>query len=274
MFRLKLNGLLFIMLLGIISCSKMEQRKTDEEQEREVVLRNNIKGITEYKTSYSLDVPGKESISHEKSFNKKGFKVKEVLYKFEGSPEFIISHEYDDNGNLILSTSLGPDSSFRFKVIKTYDENKRRDSITFYLPDGTFKYRNIASYDNVGRMVKLTWYGPEGLRSINKFRYDDNKKMEDAEYGPDEKLRYSWIYKYDEKENLITATQYSPENTVNYKIEYKYNADNQLIKQIDYSGESIQTISKLEYDSKKLLSSKTEYSASGKIAVRYRYAYE
>lgn len=264
----------FIPLLFALSCSTINHTNTDEEKEQEIVLKNKIKSITEYKTIFHLGIQEKEIPSHVKTFNIAGFKTNETNYNSDESVEFLISHKYDNNGNIILTTGLGSESNLLFKITRSYDEDNNRKDFVSHLPDGTFKYKNTAAYDKAGRMIELVWYRPDGLKAINKFRYDGRKKIEDAEYDPSGKFQYRWIYKYDGKENLIEATQYAPDNTTNCKINSEYNRDNQILKQISYIGESIQSTTTFEYDKKKLLIFKTEYSATGKIEAKFRYLYE
>jgi hypothetical protein len=262
------------LLCSVSSCSNINHTLTDEEKERTLVLNYKIKTITELRTSVFNGVNQPEKFSRIKHFDSNGFLTSETDYKMDGSPDDFLNYEYDNSGNLVLIKAFNPDSSLLFRETRSYDKNKSRKEFYFFLPDGTYKYRNIATYDSEGRMKELAWYWPTGFKSKNVYQYDDGKKISDEEFNPEGALTYKWIYKYDDKENLIEATQYSPLENINRKIIYEYNNSDQLIRQTNYVGAEIQNSISFFYDEKKLLLSKTELSASKRVTSIIRYQYE
>ena len=264
----------YLIFLVIFLCACSSVTKTDQEKERELIVSNNIKSITEYATILHLGIEKKEQLHRIKLFNTKGFIIKETIFSADDSIESIVTYEYDKDDNLVLSTSMNADSGILFIETRTYDEKNNRKELYFYLPDGTYKYRNSASWDNKGRMIELDWYWTDGLSAKITYAYDGMKMIEKAEYNSAEKLQFKWRYKYDARENIIQAIQYYPNNIINSKITYEYNKYNQMIKQSYYNGESIHKMVTFAYNKSNLLSAKTEYSPSGRISIKYRNQYE
>lgn len=272
MIRLFYLKLLFFNCTLFFSCSRPD--KTNEIIGHEIILKNKVKKITEYKSIVHLGIVEKEQIINFKFFNEKGYLIKEKLFSSNGNTESVINYEYNINNNLVQKIGLDSINNLLFKETQSYDKNNNRIELFFYLPDKTYKYRNIAVYDNLGRMIELDWYWPTGLKAINKYKYDGSNKTEDVEYNPEGKFQYNWIYKYDFNNNLTEAIQFYPGKIINSKIVYSYNSENLLIKQVNYFGESIQNVITLNYDCNQLLQEKTEYSSSGRILAKYKYKYE
>lgn len=264
---------LIIVLFCISSCSIDYKTKTEEQLEHEMAVKHKIKSITEYKIIFQFGLEQKERINRLKSFDKNGFKQKEIAYS-EGNIENSSTFEYDKSGNLLNVNAINPDSSFLFKITRNYYENNLRKDLYFYLPDNTYKYKNVATYDKSGRMTELKYYWPDGLKSINKYSYRGSKKMEDTEYSPEGEFRYKWIYQYDNRDNLIEAVQYYPDNKINAQVRYEYYRGKLLLKQNNYFGESLQNVFSFTYNDKKLIESKTETTSGGMISAKYSYRYE
>ena len=267
------SAAIIILLFCVSSCSTDYRNKTEEQLEHEKVVKYKIKSIKQFKNTFQFGIEQKEQLSRLENFDENGFKQKEIIYS-DGNIESNINFEYDKNGNLINANSSTPKNSFIYKITRNYYENNLIKELYYYHADGTYKYRNIATYDKSGRMTELKYFYPDGLKSINKFVYSGHKKTEDAEYAPTGEFRYKWVYKYDNKDNLIEAIQYYPNNIINSKITYEYDQGRLLLKQINYFGESIQNISSFTYNEKKLLSSKTEMASGGMISAKYTYQYE
>src|SRR5689334_16062707 len=89
----------FAFLFLLIACS--DKTKSDEEKERQIVLKNKIKTITEYRTNVFLGVKQTEQLSEVKTFNSRGLKIHEVDYTNDGTTDLIITFQYDKRDNLI-----------------------------------------------------------------------------------------------------------------------------------------------------------------------------
>jgi len=265
-------GELFL-LVFLFACT--QTAKNAKEKERELILKNNIKCITEYVINMRQGTEEKEHVNHVKLFNSKGFITQETFFLADGSMDFFATNDYDKNDNLILTKAMKPDSSFFYKETKIYDENNNMiEKAYFEGANDSFFYRNTATYDSKGRMMEYFWWRPSGLRAKNKYAYDGMKMIENVEQDKDGKFSSKWIYKYDENENLIEAVQYYPDSIINSKITYAYNSNNELVKQTNYYRETILKMTTFEYDEKNLLIAKTEYSSAGKISAKFRYEYK
>ena len=263
---------LFLTIVFLDGCT--QPQKTDEEKERGRLVRNHIKRITEYKTSFLQNLAGKEQISHLKIFNTKGFVIKEIDYNESGSAKYILAHEYDKNNNLIYSITKNSDSSLFCKEVRRYGEKNKLKELIHFLSDGTVEYKHAYLYDEEGRMVELEVFWPEELSAIHKFTYERKKKLEYAEYSADKKLLSKISYKYDSHGNLMEAIQSGTDSSKSKKIIYLYNLINQITKQAIFSGESLQNTLSYEYDKKYFLSVKIKFSSTGKITTKYRYQYD
>jgi hypothetical protein len=261
----------FLTIIFFAGCS--HSPKSEEDKERNRRVRNNIQSITEYKTSFTPNAAEKEQLSHLKIFNKKGFAVKEITYSESGIAEYILTHEYDKNDNLISSIKKNSDSSTLGKEVRSYDEKNNLKELIHFLPDGKIEYKYAYLYGNEGTMAEMDIYWPTELSAVHKYTYEGKNKSEDAEYSGERKFLGKWSYKYDPHGNLLEATQSDPDSSKSRKITYLYNMINQVIRQATYSGESLQNTLSFEYDKKYLLSVKTEFSSIGKITAKYRYQY-
>jgi hypothetical protein len=263
----------FIALFFFSACND-KAIKSDEKKEQAMVLKNKIKTITEYRSNVFLGVKQTEQLSEVKTYNGRGLKTREVAYTNDGAIDLIITYQYDTKDNLIAKVAVNNDNNLIFKDTRSYDAKNNRKELYHYLPDGTYKYKNIASYDDNYRMTELAWYWPTGFVSKNVYSYNGFNKISDTEYSANGKITYEWEFKYNPNDNLIEATQYYPGNILTRKITYEYNSQNQLVKQTTFTGESVENTFTCQYDSKNLLSQKTEYSSAGKIAAAFRYLYE
>ena len=266
-------GLVFLFLLPFLFSSCTHPQKSDDEKQRDRLIRNKIKSITEYKTSFRPNVEENEQISHLKIFNVKGFVVKEISYDENGIAEHIFYNEYDKNDNLTCTTIKNPDSSLFGKEVRSYDEKNNLKEFISFLPDGTQKFRNTYLYDEDGKVIEMDVYWPTDLSAIHKYIYEGKKKLEDIEYSASKKFLGKWNYKYDARGNLLESVQSNADSSVSCKITYLYNRFSQLTSQLTYSGETLQSTLSFVYNNKYLLSAKTESSPSGKIIARFKYQY-
>ena len=270
-FKFYFIAIILLMLLAY-SCSENSKSISDDDKQRLLIKDNKIANITEFKTVYLTGMQQKEQISKKQFFNKDGYKIYEENYKDDGTLNLTIYYTYENN-RLIVSKGLNADSTLLFNETRSYFENGNRKELIFYLPDGTYKYRNVATYDNNNKMTELAWYWPEGLKAINKFKYDGNRKTEDAEYGPDGKFRYKWKYVYDNKGNLIKSVQYNSTGNENASLAITYNTLNQKVSEESLAGSGLKSKCVYEYNENKLVKTKTELSALNNVSARYRYEY-
>lgn len=270
---MKISTLFYFLIFSFLSgCSYTI--KDEESKERDLVLKNNIKKIIEYRT---ITNPGgvtlKEQLCCEKLFDNYGFKVKEITHNDDGNIESIISLNYDTSGNLILRKAVRPDSSISYADKRVYDKNNHKTDYYFYNPDGSVLYRKSMVYDYSGRMIESRMFHDGILKAVNKYKYEGKRMIENDEFDSIGNFRHKWLYRYDELGNLIEEAQFNTQNYCTIKNIYEFNAANKMIKEIKYTGDYLQFIGVYEYDNKNLLSGKTVYNA-GKISAKYRYKYD
>ncbi len=262
---------ILLILFVFPSCSN--HQKTDDENERDKMLSNKVKKMTEFTTSVYSGIDQKEYISSVVFFDNKGCLSRETKYAPDGSTESSTTCEYDLNGNRIVTKGSIADSS-AYKETRSYDGDNNRIELIHFLSVNTYKYRNIASYDKEGRMIGLDWYWPSGLCEKRKYSYENDTKIKEEAFSPTGDLLYSWAYKYDKNNNLIEAVQHNANNSVLSKILYVYGNYNLLAKKTFYAGESVQNSQTYEYNKHGLLVGKADYNPYGKIYAKYRYEYE
>lgn len=265
---------LFFFFLGIFIMGCSHQTKNAEYKEREMVLKYHIKKITEYQTVLNpVGIFQKELIRREKTYNKYGFKIKETVYHNDGTLEYVISLQYDKNGNLIFRKAVNPDSTLSFSDKGIYDENNNKTDYYFYNPDGSVLYRKPAVFDEEDRMIENRVFHDGELKAVSKFIYQDSKMIENNEYDSAGNFRHKWLYQYDVNSNLIEEMQLKSKNIETYKNTYQYNEWNQLTKETRHSGGGFQNTFIYEYYLNRLLSAKSEYS-TGRFISKLRYQYE
>ncbi len=259
-------------IIFLFACSTVT--KNDKQSEQELILSNKIKSVKEYVTTVHWEIKEKEHLHSIKLYNVKGLLTKETVFMDSGI-DYITTHEYDSNGNRILSVVNSPDGRLVSKYTRTYDENNNlKEFLHFESLHKSYMIGNTNDYDSKGRKIETDWFTPSRSIAIEKFKYDGMEMIEDADYDFHGQFQFKWIYKYDEAGNLIEAVQYYPDSLINSKITYEYNKDNEMVKQTNYLRGTIQDNTIYEYDKKHLLTAKTECSSPGKISAIYRYQYE
>jgi hypothetical protein len=269
--HVQLSGFILSFLLSTCSHRGL---KTEEQRERDWILKNRITKVTEYRTNVYLGKQQKANVSYIRLYNKAGLKIHETDFTSQGDTDLLFSYEYDSNNNPLLTTSVDKNNHLAWKVVRTYDKSNNRKELYHYLTNGTYKYRTVASYDSQGRITELAWHWTTGLRSRNVYAYDGLNKISDTEYSAEGNEAYQWKYKYDSLNNLVEAVQYYPGNVLTQKITWEFNGENRLIKQSKYQSQQLENYITFQYDSHGLLSFKTDYSSSGKPTAIFKYDYE
>lgn len=267
-------GAIIIVLFAVFSgCS--DPVKSPKELEREIILINKIRMVTEFATNSQLGSDSKEYVNHIKWYNEKGLNTKETVFFPDGRMDFSATHTYNEYDKLVLTLALKPDSSFFYKKTFTYDKhNNLIEKAYFEHPDATFYYKNVAVYDSLDRMTEYYWWWPSGLRAKNLYVYEGMVMTENIEYDMNGIFTSRWLYTYDNKGNLTESVQYYPDSLLNSRILQEYNKDGRVLKQTEYFRGILRKMSVFQYNEKNMLLDKTEYSAPDKISSFFRYQYE
>lgn len=266
-------SILFIFCLILTSCSSNDS--IDKKSERALMQKYSIKSISEYVSPINLGIPEKERIDHVRFFNQNGLFTREIRYFENGSIDFICNYSYDKKGNIIQAKTVKPDSSLVADIQKKYNlDNLMTEQYCYEISGGPYLYRNTFEYDSLKRLIDCHWYWPTGLKAIEKYYYDGTKKTQCVNYGPHNQFLFRWIYKYDDHDNLLESVEYYPDSLLKSKIICQYNQTNNMVRKTNYIEERMQQMATYEYDKRGLMSSKIEYSPSGKVSAKYRYHYE
>src|SRR5690349_19391792 len=122
--------IIYIVILFLIGCSSRVQ--TEEEKLHQLVLKNKIKSITEFRTESHLGINQKEVNSHVELFNERGLRTKETIFNTDGNIDVIITYEYDKNENLTVAKAVSKDNSLVYKKTFSYDVHDNRNELYFY----------------------------------------------------------------------------------------------------------------------------------------------
>ncbi len=252
-----------------------QEQPLDPKDERAKILKYKIKSISEYITRINLGIPEKERIDHIRFFNQKGYFTREFRYLENEKIDYICNYAYDSHGNILRAKTVKSDSSLVADIEKKYNnKNQMTEQMCTEIAGGPYLYRNTFEYDTAGRMVDCHWYWPTGLRAVEKYFYDGKKKNKCINYGPSGQFLNNWIYKYDDRDNLIETIEYYPDSLVKSRVVCDYDKDNNMFQKTNYIESRVQVQSVYVYDKRGLLTSKTEYSSIGKESARLRYHYE
>ena len=262
-----------ISLLSASSCSRSSALKTPEEKEREVVLKNRVKSVTETKISVFAGIKQPGIITQVREFDTFGFVTRETDYRPDSSIECRLSFEYNKAGKLASLSAVNSGDEFLYKVTRSYDAEDKLKELYFNLPGGTYKYRTVSTYDSKGRLTEYAWFWPTGFKAKNIYAYEGWNRVSDKEYDPQGRLNYEWTYRYDQADHLLEAVQVNAEGKISRRIAYAYNGD-LLMKQTSFVDEEVQKSLTYAYDDKGLLASMTETNASGKITAIFSYRNE
>lgn len=128
---------------------------------------NVISEKTEYMEGGDLDYILIEGLCEKDA---KGNYTLEV-YGYDGVPDEIISHTYDEQGHDILTESRRKDGSWNYTQTNRYDDNGHLVENTTRNNFG--QYGNTYEYDAEGRQVKSTYTSNDKLFSITEVAYND-----------------------------------------------------------------------------------------------------
>lgn len=204
------------------------------------------------------------------SFNDKGNKIEENIYRADGSLDASGSgkynYKYDDKGNMIEEnyyrsyydkSSNGWISSPNYeKNIYKYDNKGNMIEENLYdEPKGSLFAKYICKYDDKGNNIEDDYYmyiNGDSLKSIfHIFKYDDKENIiEHNEYQADGSLYYKFIYNYDNIGNKIEEKCYiytiSPSLDYNYYYKYVYDKTGNWIKKTTFENDIPEKITERE----------------------------
>lgn len=205
-----MRKILFI-LLSCICISSFSQQITTAEKEKECVLKNGIKTISQYSHKFVKGEPSPEGVLISKSlFDQKGNLIEKISYNREGKETLILKYKYDQN-----------DQKVEFYSLDINEKSTLKQS---------FVYRNGNKISETINEEIVSDSKTVNIDFLIKYIYKDNKlssivKTDKATF---EKTN-TWNYTY--QGNKIIEEEFDVKNTPIKTTESIYDKNNQLIKE-------------------------------------------
>ncbi|MES2702640.1 MAG: hypothetical protein V4649_08380 [Bacteroidota bacterium] len=228
--------------------------------------------------STSYDANGRIKDSSIQAVDKMGNRVEWVIYKADGSRDWMYISEYDLAGNLLetneykrekletrhtyryndqnqcnMESEYNADNRLAWKETFKYDGKGNKTEVLDFKGNGSFDARYTYKYNDIGKPVEEHEYQTEDENKYKKIltKYDnDGNVVEIVQYNENGKLDY--IGKLDKYGNHLADVQYGPDGTIKQRItaEYKFddmeNETEEILVYLD--GSKTVTKSSYEYD--------------------------
>lgn len=135
------------------------------------------------------------------------------------------------NGNVKTITESGYDAIEKFGEVEKSTPEKDK-TITHFNPQGNITeeiaFSNVRKYkyNKIGKLIEIKEYNKGKCFSKDTYEYDKkgNLVLKNNYFGPNEQFSYRYIYKYDEKDNLLKMSTYDPDGSLNSY--WMFNHDN------------------------------------------------
>ncbi len=251
------------------SNSKETQQNNSETKEvadtsyAQFIAKNKIAQLTAKGFAYKFGEPdGEGSILYSVKYNEKGKLLDSLIYN-DNKIIAMLSNEYDENDNLILSMIKDSAGNTQQKIERTYNENNQ--VLTFRLVKGdaviysqkmTYegdKMTKIVEFDELGnpRIVTQYEYNENGKLITNKeskengdllkktsFVYDQdgNNSVQTIYNSLGEVAEKNFLKNYDKNGNARLIEKYNKNDSLIVTYQYEYNDKGDEIKSIIYDG--------------------------------------
>ena len=280
----------------VIDAQSRSRNETPEDYQIRVAGKNNVKNRTA--VNFLYDLKGKlnndGAVSEEVEFDKKGRKIKHVLYMGTNKINFIWLFKYDNNDNLVEFNSYDENNILLQKKVLSYNKvNKITESNEIYpTRNNQINYKYI--YNESGLLIETKGNNSKGISTSEKRSYNSSDRIEsilslshDGTVVSNNKLEYDnrgniikEIYKDSNNNEMITTYEgYNspyPEQ-VNMPIQkkvYKYDSKGNVLLEMMYNSDGGRQYKyKNEYDEKGLITKRTRYDALDKPALIIKYEY-
>lgn len=167
----------------------------------------NSKGEIEYRVNYK--------------YNRKGHNTEKLIFR-PAEKYWNISVEYDENKNIIKSSSYKISEAQVTRYFYKHDPERNRVEEVYYRPDGSRGSTYIDIFDDKGNKIESEVYGSDdSLIYKSEFRYDERGNVLERKTGAgNNKMETDQTLKYDSVGNIIEEINYSKwmisKNTYNY----------------------------------------------------------
>ena len=192
-------------------------------EEREYIRSSQISSIE--KINFNLDSDGKPLDSEKLStlnFDASGFLVETFIYDSDGTVKYRFTYDYDKNGRR-TRTSRFIDSKLTNYYTYEYNEHGNKSKAYRYNTNDEIEEYYIYEYDDEGNLVEEEWFSYNGdkVYSIEN-DYDKGRKTHSYTYDEDNYLVYEYVFRYDDKGNVIEELKYSGRGIQTGIIQYIY----------------------------------------------------
>jgi hypothetical protein len=209
-------------------------------------------------------------------YDKRGNVIEFVHYGCDGYTPYKDTYKYDTEGHVIEHGYYESSNIFKIEIY-TYNNNGNMIESTTYDPYGKVYAKVTCKYNTQGNRIDSTSFGRYGRLVLNsKFTWvynNEGKKIEQVYYNEDEEVDSKETYKYDDKGNLIEKVCYAPWSTVGIKEIYNYDDKGNLIVRGRYISE-YEVEETYKYDDKGNQTEKVSYDSYGSVDGKYSYKYD
>jgi hypothetical protein len=152
--------------------------------------------------------------------------------------------EYNKEGNITEQIDYNPEGKVNFKYTYVYDNSMFTTEILYYERE-KYQFKCLKKYNTSGYNIQEVFYDSIGnFESCIYYKFDENNnKIEEKRYLPNNKLNYAFEFFY--LDNKILKENYGW-----YSLEYIYDKDKNLKKKIKYEHEKLYEIHEFTYDLK------------------------
>ena len=190
-----------------------------------------------------------------------------------------IDYAYDEEGNLIESTSLNPDGSVLVKTKNKYnDTGKMTEMLTENTSSDPRKKIFIKlnlSYNAEGEIAKAEALDGAGkILSVIEYKYDANGNLvEQVNQVQGKQLRL--LHTYDANGKVLESTQLDEEGVVKSKTINKYDEKgNNIEMEIDHPAAEFKTKSENTFDAKGNITEQKTFNKRNEMISKLKYEYE
>ncbi|OUJ74081.1 RHS repeat domain-containing protein [Hymenobacter crusticola] len=190
-----------------------------------------------------------------------------------------ISYSYDEQDNLVESTSLNEDGSLLVKTKNNYDANgKLTEMLTQNNetdPKRKLYIKLEMSYNEAGDVVKAVSRQADGsILSAIDYVYDSNGNIiEQVNQVQNKKLRL--LNAYDAKGNMTETTQLNENGEVKSKTTNTYDDNgNNTGVEVDYPAANVKVKAVNTFDAKGNLTEQRTYNKLGALVSKSKYEYQ
>ncbi len=238
------NNILCCFIIGLIIVSqgctssvetKKEEKVRYEEKtiktvkniellEREYIKSLKIKSIE--KINFNLNAEGKP-IKNQKlstqTFNSDGLLIETIVYDSQGKIEYKYSYDYDKNRFRIKTARNNSKGEMTNYFTYEYNEYGNKTKAKRFNSSGVPEEYYIYSYDREGNLIEEEWFSTTNTKIYNiENEFNNDLKTESKTYDENGDLINKYIFRYDDKKNIVEEIKYDGRGLQMGVIQYVY----------------------------------------------------